>query len=142
VVPQVFGKTRLNLYVAAIAMISNTVLSLALLRVIGILGPATAFVCSSYLSAALYFIVTKRLLRATARQLLPLAPLVRTAIAAGLAILPALWAAALPESGLVSLTAGAGAFAVGYAVMGYFLGVFNASDIYTARSWIRRLVPA
>ena len=43
-----------------------------LLRFMGILGPATALVCSQYLSALLYFIVTVRLLRTRPRRLLPI----------------------------------------------------------------------
>src|SRR5437016_4053796 len=142
VVPQVYGRTRLNLYVVAIAVACNAVLSLILLREIGILGPATAFVCSTYLSALLFFIVTMRLLQATPAQLLPLPAIGRTALAAVLAVLPAAALSSVIESGLVALAAGAAVFGVAYLLMGYLVGVFNASDISVARSWIRRLVPA
>ncbi len=142
VVPQVYGRTRLNLYVVAVSVASNAVLSLILLREIGILGPASALVCSTYLSSLLYFIVTMKLLRATPAQLLPVAAIGRTALAAVLAALPALGVSSLIESGVVALAASAVVFAVAYLLAAYLLGVFKTSDINTARSWIRRLVPA
>jgi len=142
VIPQVYGKTRLNLYVVATAVACNAVLSLALLRAIGILGPATAFVCSSYLASVLYFIVTMRLLKARATQLLPLVGIGRTLVASGLATIPALAVAALPQSGLLSLAIAGATFAAAYVLFGFLLRVFHASDIRTARSWLRRIVPA
>jgi O-antigen/teichoic acid export membrane protein len=141
VVPQVYGRTRLNLYVVAISVASNAVLSLILLREMGILGPATALVCSTYLSSLLFFIVTMRLLKATPPQLLPLAAIGRTALAAVLAVIPAVGVASLIESELVALASGATVFGAAYLLAGYLVGVFNASDISFARSWIRRLVP-
>jgi peptidoglycan biosynthesis protein MviN/MurJ (putative lipid II flippase) len=132
----------LNLYVVAISVACNAVLSLILLRAIGILGPATAFVCSTYVSALLFFIVTMRLLKATPGQLLPLPAIGRTALAALLAVVPAAGLSSVIESGLVALAAGAVVFGVAYLLAGYLVGVFNASDIRIARSWIRRLVPA
>src|SRR5437660_1517769 len=141
VVPQVYGRTRLNLYVVAASVASNAVLSLILLREIGILGPATALVCSTYLGALLFFIVTMRLLKATPAQLLPLAAIGRTALAAVLAVIPAIAVSSVIESGAAALASGAVVFAVAYLFAGYLVGVFNASDMRIARSWIRRLVP-
>ena len=142
VVPQVYGRTRLNLYVVAAAVAANTVLSLILLRTIGILGPATAFACSTYLAAGMYFVVTKRLLNARATQLIPLAAIGRTTLAALLATLPAFGAAAIIPAPLVALAAAGMVFGVVYLVAAYLLGVFNPSDINVARSWLRRLIPA
>jgi O-antigen/teichoic acid export membrane protein len=140
-IPQVFGRTRLNLYVAAATVTSNVVLSFALLRIIGILGPATAFACSAYLGSALYFAVTTRLLRTRPLRLLPVAAIGRTLLAAGVAIAPATMAASLSR-GLPSLLAAAFAFLAFYLVAGYVVHAFVPSDIEIARSWLRRLVPA
>jgi O-antigen/teichoic acid export membrane protein len=142
VVPQVYGRTRLNLYVVATSVATNAILSLILLREIGILGPATALVCSTYLSSLLYFIVTMRLLKARATQLLPLAAIGRTALASVLAVIPAIGVSSLIESGLMALAAGGAVFGGGYLLSSYLLRVFNDSDILIARSWIRRVVPA
>lgn len=139
VVPQVYGRTRLNLYVVAVAVATNVLLSFALLRYMGILGPATALVCSQYLSSLLYFVVTVRLLRTVPRRLLPIAALARTALASLLAVGPALYLAHSIESRLLSLAAAAAIYAAGYFVAAYALGVFRETEIQAARSWLRRL---
>lgn len=140
-VPQVFGRTRLNLYVVGATVATNVALSFWLLRIIGILGPAAAFVCSAYFGAALYFVVTTTLLETGPLRLLPIAAIVRTVLAACLAIVPAAAAASL-AAGLISLAAGALVFASAYLIAGYVCGAFEPSDIETARSWLRRLAPA
>jgi O-antigen/teichoic acid export membrane protein len=139
VIPQVYGRTRLNLYVVASAMATNVVLSFVLLHFMGILGPATALVCSQYLSALLYFIVTVRLLRTRPRRLLPIPALARTALASLLAVGPALFAAHLIAQRLISLTAAGAIFAAGYLLAAYLLGVFRETEIQAARAWLRRL---
>jgi O-antigen/teichoic acid export membrane protein len=136
--PQVFGKTRLNLYVAGASVASNVVLSLILLPLIGILGPATAFVVSSYLTSALYFVVTRRLLETPSIELLPLKSMGRTLLASGLAIVPAaVVSALLPEPW--SLLAGAAVFGLAYLPAGFVTRAFHPADIEMARSWLRRL---
>jgi O-antigen/teichoic acid export membrane protein len=140
-VPQVFGKTKLNLYVAAVTVTSNAVFSLVLLHFIGMLGPAVAFVCSSYLASGIYFVVTTRLLKTGFLQLLPFQPLGRTALAACLAAAPTALVASRMQ-GVSSLAAGALIFTLGYAVAGYLVGAFRPADLAIARSWLRRLVPS
>jgi O-antigen/teichoic acid export membrane protein len=141
VVPQVFGKTHLNLYVVAAAVACNLVLSFVLLRVIGILGPAVAFACSAYLTSSLYFMVTARLLKVRPAALLPTGAILRTLIAAGIALVPAAAIAAL-RGGLAPVAAAGLAFAIVYFVTGWIVGAFRPSDIETMRSWARRLAPA
>jgi O-antigen/teichoic acid export membrane protein len=141
VVPQVYGRTRLNLYVIATAVALNAALSLLLLHPWGILGPAAALVLSTYVSAALYFIVAMRLLGAGAARLLPVAAIGRTAAAAGLAALAALSLAAVAGEGLASLALGAASFTLCYLGLGYLLGALRESEVHLARRWIRRLMP-
>lgn len=139
VVPQVYGRTRLNLYVVAVAVATNVLLSLVLLRYMGILGPATALVCSQYLSSLLYFLVTVRLLKTAPRRLLPTPALARTAVASLLAVGPALYLAHSIEPRLLSLAAAAAVYAAGYLVAAFALRVFRETEIQAARSWLRRL---
>jgi len=139
VVPQVYGRTRLNLYVVATAVATNVLLSFLLLRVLGILGPATALVCSQYLSALLYFIVTVRLLKAGPGRLLPIRALARAALASLVSVAPALYVASSVEHRLISLILGSAVFAIGYLLAAYLLGVFHETEIEVARSWLRRL---
>lgn len=139
VVPQVYGRTRLNLYVVAVAVGTNVLLAFVLLRFMGILGPATALVCSQYLSSLLYFIITVRLLRTSPRRLLPIPALVRTALASLFAVGPALYVAHSLEQRLISLAAGAVIFGAGYVAAAHVLGVFRETEIQVARAWLRRL---
>lgn len=141
VVPQVFGRTRLNFYAAASGVASNVILSFILLRTMGILGPATALVCSSYVTSAVYFIVTMRLLHAGPARLLPMSALGRTALAATVGAIPALWISGMTASGLPSLIVGGLVFSVGYFVAGYLFGIFTESEFRLVKSWIRRVVP-
>lgn len=140
VVPQVFGKTRLTLYVVLAGVASNVILSLILLRYVGMLGPAIAFVCTGYWTALLYFMVTLRLLETTLEKLLPLTAMGRTLIAAGLSLIPA-QAAAFMTSGLLSLAIGGALFFSSYLVLGRLIKVFQPSDIATAQTWLRRIAP-
>ncbi|HEX5461291.1 MAG TPA: oligosaccharide flippase family protein [Steroidobacteraceae bacterium] len=141
VVPQVFGRTRLNFYAAASGVASNVILSFILLRIMGILGPATALVCSSYVTSAVYFIVTMRLLHAGPTRLLPMSALGRTALAATVGAIPALWISGMTASGLPSLAVAGLVFSVGYFVAGYLFGIFTESEFRLVKSWIRRVVP-
>lgn len=141
VVPQVFGRTRLNLYVVAVGVASNVALSFVLLRTFGILGPAIALVFSNYLISALYFAVTMRLLKAGPGRLLPVVALGRTVLAAVASAAPALWLAGAVRSGLLSLALGGLAFSLAYVLSGYLLGVFTESEFRMARSWIKRVLP-
>lgn len=142
VVPQVFGRTRLNFYAAASGVSTNVILSFILLRVMGILGPATALVCSTYLTSAVYFVVTVRLLKAGPARLLPLAALGRTALAATVSAIPALWLATMAANGLLSLVIGGLVYCGGYLVAGYLFGIFTPSEFRMVQSWIRRVAPA
>ena len=137
-VPQVFGKTKLNFYVSAIMVVVNALLSLILIRVVGLLGPAIAFVCSSYLGSGLYLVVTTKLLKTPVLQLLPLKAIGRTTLAACLAVLPAIGGAGIAR-GFASLAIGALIFALCFVFGGYLVGALRPEDVVTARSWLRKL---
>ena len=139
VVPQVYGRTRLNLYVVAIAVGTNTLLSLLLLRWIGILGPAVALVVSSYLGSSLYLVVTMRLLKAKASQLLPVVPILRTLAASTAALAPAALAASFGGHTLLGLALGGAGFGVGYLVFGLLFRAFTDTDVALARRLLNTL---
>lgn len=139
VVPQVFGKTRLNLYAVAIGVTGNSVFSLILLRFVGLLGPAIAYIFSSYLTSAMYFIANVKLLHTGARSLIPLPDLARTLLAAALAALPAYVAARL-LGGLAGLAAAGIVFFVSYALAGLMTRAFKPADVATAQAWLRKAV--
>lgn len=136
-VPQIFGKPRMNMYAAAIGTSGNAAMSLVLLRFVGLLGPAIAYIVSLYLMSLMYFIVNRNLLQTRARRLIPFADFARTALAAVLAALPA-YAVISFAKGLRGLLAAGIVFSLGYALTGLLTRAFKPSDIATARVWLRR----
>lgn len=140
VVPQVFGRPALNLYISAIMLVTNAVLSLILLHYFGILGPAMAFVFANYVGAISYLVVTSRLLKLRMVRLMPLGEIGRTVSAALIALLPAMGVQPLTK-GVVCLVLVALSFAVVYGVSGLFLRAFQPSDVTAVASWLRRMIP-
>jgi O-antigen/teichoic acid export membrane protein len=140
-IPQIYGKTRLNLYVVFTVTSTNVVISLILLKVIGIYGPAIALVISQWIGSAIYFVTTMRLVEARATDLLPTGALVRTTLAACLSVLPAFALTSVIQPGLLLLVTAGGTFSVCFFVIGYFAGVFQDSDVRAAKSVARRLSP-
>lgn len=137
-VPQVFGKPRMNMYASAIGTGGNAVLCLILLRFVGLLGPAIAYVLSLYLMALMYFIVNTRLLQTRALLLIPFADFARTALAAALAALPA-YVVISYVKGLRGLIGAGIVFSVCYAVSGLLTRAFKPADIATAQAWLRKV---
>lgn len=141
IMPQIFGKTRLNLYAGSVGVGGNVLMSLVLLHLVGMYGPAIAFVLSGYLTASIYFIATRRLLHAPSLQLVPVAAMGRTLGVAVVAVIPA-YAITFFLSGLGSLIAGGVVFSACYVGAGLASRVFQPSDIATAQAWLRKLAPA
>jgi O-antigen/teichoic acid export membrane protein len=138
-IPQIFGRTGLNLKVIFVAASSNIVLSFAFLKLFGYIGPAMAFVLSSYIGLSLYFVAGKRLLGTTFAEMMPLAALARTFLAACVSLLPALLAAHYLPAGIVAL-AGAGiAFSCGYLAAAPALGAVTAEDVRAIRTALQRI---
>ena len=140
-IPQVYGRTRLNLYVAIVAVSLNAGLSLVLLKTLGILGPALSMVVSQYVASTLFFLVTKKLLNAKARHLLPLPEMARTTGASLVSLLPALGLWSLVGASVASFLCAAVVFGVAGLICGFYLRIFSTHDITLARSWVRRVIP-
>ena len=140
VVPQVFGRTRLNLLAVVVATGTNVILSLALLKWLGFLGPAVAYVISSYVGSAIYFTVTKRLLKTTALELLPMGAIMRTTLASGIALVPALIVAHLLPMGLLKLACTGIAFGIACPIAGWLCGALTREDAETAMKYAKPLL--
>jgi hypothetical protein len=100
-----------------------------------------ALVISQYIGSAMYFITTMRLVEARAMDLLPVGALLRTTLASCVSALPAFGLMSVMPSGLALLMAAGIAFSITFFVVGYFIGVFQDSDVRAARSVVRRLSP-
>jgi O-antigen/teichoic acid export membrane protein len=138
-VPQVFGRTRINLNIVVVVTVFHIALSFALLKTIGFYGPAVSGVLTSYISTAIYLRVATRLAKASLRQLLPLPEIARTLACAGLAFGAAWLLRDVTSSKLVNLLMHAGAFSLVFFVAGLACGLFTAQDKQMARRVAERL---
>lgn len=137
-IPQVFGKTRLNFYVAMTAVSSHVVLSFVLLHYVGFYGPAISATVSAYIASGLFFITALKLLECSPAKMLPLAAMARTTAAAllalGLSWLTLKWV----DAGLLRLVFTGAVFSIGFVVFGLALGVANEQDRRVAQRWVAR----
>jgi O-antigen/teichoic acid export membrane protein len=136
-IPQVFGRTRLNLKVVFVAASTNIVLSLVLLRFLGYLGPAVAYVVSSYIAVGLYFAEGRRLLKTGFFAMIPVAAMARTTLASGISVVAALLATHYGPGGIVGLAVAGVAFGVTYLLAAPLVGAVLSDDLRTAKAWLR-----
>ncbi len=141
VIPQVFGKTKLNLYIAATATVVHIILSFAMLSVIGFYGPAVAGVIVSFLIAAAYFIVAMRLARASVWQLLPLVSLGKIITAAMLSLGAAYLIRGVVGIKWVNFVTCAAMFSVSFLLLSQLLRVFTAADRQLVLRWVAKVLP-
>ncbi|MBI3776091.1 MAG: oligosaccharide flippase family protein [Gammaproteobacteria bacterium] len=142
VIPQAFGRTRINLYLALISMIINLVLCVALIDIIGFYGAALSTVSVAYLMSGIYLRVAARLIGVRAMELLPLAALTRIGLsAAAAAVCAQLFrpASSIPS---VDFIVPGMVFAIAYFAIAALLGAFTVGDRRLARRWILKLIPA
>ena len=138
-VPQVFGRTRINLNIVIVVTAFHIALSFALLKVIGFYGPAVSGVLTSYVSTAIYLRVATRLTKSPLSGLLPLAEIARTLACAGLAFALAWLLGEVSSRKLVNLLVHAGAFSLVFFAAGFAAGLFTAQDKRMARRVAERL---
>lgn len=75
-IPQIFGLTRLNMYITFSSVVFNIGASFILLKLVGYLGPALASVATAYFSSTIYSIVAFKLLKCRIRDIIPLVSIV------------------------------------------------------------------
>ena len=141
VIPQVFGKTKLNLYIAATATVAHIILSFTMLSIIGFYGPAVAAVITSILIAGAYFIVAMRLAQASARQLLPLVSLGKIVTAALLSLGAAYLLDGVVDMKWVNFVVCALTYSVSFLLLSQMLGVFTAADKQLVWRWAAKVLP-
>lgn len=107
---QVFNKTRYIFIMSLLTLIANTILSLFLIRYMGIKGPALAATIVTYSIVAVYLLLIKRKLDLSLTQLFPVGALGRTLLA--------------------SLLSGLIAFPVLFVVKGIFLQFFTGAFLF------------
>jgi O-antigen/teichoic acid export membrane protein len=139
-IPQVFGRTRINLAIVGFVSAVHLVTSFLLLKWIGYLGPAISNVGAAYLIAALYFAMGVKLLRTSPLKLLPLAMWAKVTTAALIALF--VCRQMFPSGSAMHLVqfAGAGAlYALCFLVAALALRCFTAGDRQLALRWAGRM---
>jgi peptidoglycan biosynthesis protein MviN/MurJ (putative lipid II flippase) len=141
-VPQVFGKTRINLYIAFGATLFHAVLSIVLLKTIGFYGPALSGVVCAWLFGGFYLMITSRLAGGTVIDVLPVGALARTLACCGVALAASRFAGDWTGLRALDLVLHGVVYSLAFFAAGVPGRLFTAQDRSLARRWIAKLVPA
>lgn len=140
-VPQVFGRTRLNLNVMLVITGLHVLMSFALLKTLGFYGPALSAVIAAYVGTAIYLRIAKSLTAASLSQLVPLVSIAKT-LACALAAVGVAWLMGDTTSWkLLNFVLKAIVFVVGFLAAGSLLRLFTGDDRRLARRWMAKLLP-
>ncbi|GAB4507883.1 MAG: oligosaccharide flippase family protein [Sulfuricaulis sp.] len=140
--PQVFGKTRINLYIAIGALVSHVALSFLLLWMYGFYGPALAGVIVVLFISIAYFVITMRLVKVTSVwALLPLASLLKILTVAILSLGMAYLVRGSFDAKWIDFMACAVTYSVGFLALATWSGVFTEEDKRLMRRWIAKILP-
>jgi len=140
-IPQVFGRTRVNLYINLIAAALLLVVSYPMLKIIGFYGPAIAVVGTQYFSAIIFILVVLRFTRTTPLRLFPMLSLLRVVAASLAGLLIAQLAHDVTSSGLLNLALAGVIFSVGFLAVAALIGVLEPTDYQLVRRWVGSVLP-
>lgn len=138
-IPQAFGKTKINLYLAIGVTLIHVALSFILLHWIGYLGPAISSITVTYILALAYIIVGTRLLRTSPWKMIPIPQILRVTGAGTFALAATRFLMQGMSNTLVSFTASAIVFSVVFFAAAMPLRVFLEQDRALVRRWYQRL---
>jgi O-antigen/teichoic acid export membrane protein len=141
-VPQVFGKTKINLQIVFVATLCNLVMSFVFLKWLGFYGPAVATVASAYIASGIYLVVVVRLTRTTLLQILPFANIARVLAVSGVALAAAQLSRGLSGSALANLIMAGLIFSVVFLLIAAVSGVLTSEDKRLIRAWTAKVMPA
>lgn len=141
-VPHVYGKTKLNLYIIILSTGALLLFSYTLLNTIGFCGPAIALVATQYLAAIVYLLVVLRLTQATLHRLLPLIDILRIFAVALICLVVARFAVPADVPGLLGLTLAGVVFTAAFFPLALMTRVFTADDRQLMRRWLAKAWPA
>lgn len=139
-VPQVFGKPRINFYIVVIMSGLLLLLGYTLLKTIGFYGPALAVVIVQYIQAVVYLVIVLRLTKSKLTKVLPLQHMVKVLAAAGVSLLVSVLVSRVMHAGLLNLVAGAAAFSMTFFPVAGLFKVFSGEDIRLIKRWLGKIV--
>ncbi len=140
VIPHVFGKTKINMYIASGSMTVHVILSFVLLLTVGFYGPAMAGVIVSFLISIVYFVVTMRLVKASIWQLLPLASLVKIITVALISLGVAFLVHGVIDAKWINFIVCAATYSACFLLLAALLGVFTEADRQLIWRWVTRVL--
>lgn len=140
-IPQICGKTRVNMYVNIAATVFLIGSSYGLIRGIGFYGAPLAGIATQYFTVALYLIVVLRLLQTTVWRLLPFMQLLRVLAVSAVAAVVSRLLPAVSAHRLVDLIVAAAVYGAVFLAVGAVTGVFTGDDRRLARRWLAKVLP-
>ena len=140
-VPQVFGRTRINLNIVLAITGLHVLMSFALLKTVGFYGPALSGMICGYMGAAVYLYVARSLTAAPLSRLLPLVQIAKTLACALVALAIAWLLGDMTAWKLLNLLLKGLVFSAAFVVAGALLGLFTGDDRQLARRWMVKLLP-
>lgn len=141
-IPQIFGKTKVNLYIILCSTAMLIALSYLLLKGVGFYGPAIAAVTSQYFAVVIYIAVVLRLTKSRLLQLLPVPEMLRVILASGVALVAGHFTKTLTPSPLWNLIIAGATYSLVFLIVAALIRVFNEADIKLMRRWGGKLIPA
>jgi len=140
-IPQVFGKTRVNMYINFAATTVLLISSYTLIKLFGFYGAVMAGVGTQYFSSTVFLIVVLRLTKSTLPRMLPLAGLGKVMLSAIVASLVSRLVGEVTSLGLANLIIDGLVFAAVFVIVAALLGVFTSDDRRLVRRWIGKFIP-
>jgi O-antigen/teichoic acid export membrane protein len=140
-IPQICGKTRVNMHINIAASIFLIVSSYSLIKGIGFYGAPLAGIATQYFAVVLFLIVVLRLLHTTLWKLLPLPQILRVLAVSLVAALASRLLPAVSSHRLIDLVLEALVYGVVFLALGAAAGVFTALDRRLVRRWLGKLLP-
>ena len=140
-IPQIFGRTRANMYINFAATAFLLVSSFTLIHAMGIYGAALAGILTQYFGVILFLIVVLRLMKTSLARLLPFPELAKVIAAAGVGAVVSRLVPDVSPIGLISFVADGVVFAVVFFGVAAAIGVFTAGDRQLARRWLGKVLP-
>jgi O-antigen/teichoic acid export membrane protein len=141
-IPQIFGKTKINMYVNFAGTAVLLILSFVLIKLFGIHGAAAAGVATQYFTVITFFVVVMRLTHGTVTSMLPLLGMLRVVAASLVAAFASHWSPEISSVGLFNLLAAAAVYSVVWLVVAALIGVFTEDDRRLIRRWVAKVLPA
>ncbi len=140
-IPQICGKTRVNMYVNIAASVFLIVSSYGLIRGIGFYGAPLAGIATQYFTVVLYLIVVLRLMQTTLWRLLPFPQILRVLAVSAVAALVSLLLPSVSSHRLVDLSIAAVVYGIVFLVVAVPVRVFTSDDRRLLRRWLRKVLP-